>query len=424
MNYLEIESVVGREILDSRGNPTVEAEITLADGTVARGCAPSGASTGEFEALELRDGDKSRYLGKGVEEDNEKAADCFRRAGEMGLARGWHLLGRCYDNGYGVLHDMTRCIGCRKCEEGCNKVNNLKKPDVPFSDLTVTHKHRRMTPNEWTVVNRWDMGNNEFFFRKQQCFHCNDPACASACFTKCYTKNPDGSVTYNGKQCVGCRYCMVACPFYVPSFEYDEPFDPLIKKCTFCHNRLEKGQLPGCVESCTMDALTFGRRSDLIKIAHKRIEANPDKYLDYVYGEQDAGGTAWMVLMPKPKGVAQIPTGNSALATPVAKKCGLDTKLGVEPMGELTHGALGTVPMIIAFWPLIFGGAYGMTKRREAMAEAAKAQAVVDEKKKVMDAALQCIEKEQGKEAADKARAAMEAAMAKEEASKTEGEDK
>ena len=170
-----------------------------------------------------------------------------------------------YDNGYGVLHDMTRCIGCRKCEEGCNKVNNLKKPDVPFSDLTVTHKHRRMTPNEWTVVNRWDMGNNEFFFRKQQCFHCNDPACASACFTKCYTKNPDGSVTYNGKQCVGCRYCMVACPFYVPSFEYDEPFDPLIKKCTFCHNRLEKGQLPGCVEACTMDALTFGRRSDLIK---------------------------------------------------------------------------------------------------------------------------------------------------------------
>ena len=67
MDYLEIEKVVGREILDSRGNPTVEAEITLADGTVARGTAPSGASTGEFEALELRDGDKSRYLGKGVQ---------------------------------------------------------------------------------------------------------------------------------------------------------------------------------------------------------------------------------------------------------------------------------------------------------------------------------------------------------------------
>ena len=66
MNFLEIEKVIGREILDSRGNPTVEAEVTLADGTVGRGMAPSGASTGEFEALELRDGDKARYLGKGV----------------------------------------------------------------------------------------------------------------------------------------------------------------------------------------------------------------------------------------------------------------------------------------------------------------------------------------------------------------------
>ena len=66
MNYLEIEKVIGREILDSRGNPTVECEVTLVDGTVGRGMAPSGASTGEFEALELRDGDKDRYLGKGV----------------------------------------------------------------------------------------------------------------------------------------------------------------------------------------------------------------------------------------------------------------------------------------------------------------------------------------------------------------------
>ena len=67
MDYLEIEKVIGREIMDSRGNPTVEAEVYLADGTVGRGMAPSGASTGEFEALELRDGDKSRYLGKGVQ---------------------------------------------------------------------------------------------------------------------------------------------------------------------------------------------------------------------------------------------------------------------------------------------------------------------------------------------------------------------
>lgn len=66
MDYLEIEKVIGREIMDSRGNPTVEAEVYLVDGTIGRGAAPSGASTGEFEALELRDNDKGRYLGKGV----------------------------------------------------------------------------------------------------------------------------------------------------------------------------------------------------------------------------------------------------------------------------------------------------------------------------------------------------------------------
>ena len=78
MDYLQIEKVIGREIIDSRGNPTVEAEVYLADGTIGRGAAPSGASTGEFEALELRDGDKSRFGGKGVSKAvaniNEKIA--------------------------------------------------------------------------------------------------------------------------------------------------------------------------------------------------------------------------------------------------------------------------------------------------------------------------------------------------------------
>ena len=171
-----------------------------------------------------------------------------------------------YDNGYGVLHDVSRCIGCRQCEKGCNAVNNLPAPAVPFEDHSVTFTKRRTTPTAWTVVNRYDLGNNDYVFRKIQCFHCNDPACASACFTKCYVKNPDGSVHYEGSQCVGCRYCMVACPFYIPTFEYEEAFDPLIKKCTFCEDRLKEGKLPGCVEACPMGALTFGRRKDLIKI--------------------------------------------------------------------------------------------------------------------------------------------------------------
>ena len=342
---------------------------------------------------------------------------------QVAKAGGTHMFPY-YEDSYGVLHDTTRCIGCRSCEEACNKVNNLPKPEKPFTDLSVCDKHRRTSADAWTVVNKYEVGGKPVF-RKLQCFHCNDPACASACFAKCFQKQPDGSVTYDGSQCVGCRYCMIACPFYVPGFEYDEAWDPLVQKCTFCHNRLEKGQLPGCVESCTMDALTFGRRKDLINIARKRIAENPDKYLDYIYGEHDAGGTAWMVLMPKPKGMPQIAPGNAAEAAPAMKKVGLDTHLGTQPMGELTYGALGTVPMIISFWPVIFGGAYGMTKRREAIAKANQEKAVAEERQKTLETVVQCIEKEQGKDAADKARAAMTAALDEQDAKAEKGgEDK
>ncbi|MDR1776667.1 MAG: 4Fe-4S dicluster domain-containing protein [Desulfovibrio sp.] len=325
-----------------------------------------------------------------------------------------------YENSYGVLHDTTRCIGCRRCEQGCSKVNNLPKPDKPH-DLSVLNKRRRMTPTTWTVVNKYEL-NGKPVFRKQQCFHCNDPACASACFAKCFSKQPNGSVTYDGTQCVGCRYCMIACPFYVPSFEYDDAWDPLVVKCTFCEPRLKEGKLPGCVEACPMDALTFGRRSDLIKIARTRIKNTPGKYADYIYGEWDAGGTAWMVLAPAGEGAEHAGGEFAAL--------GLDTHLGNRPMGELTAGALGAVPMIVAFWPVLFGGAYAMTKRREAMHKA-ETQAVLDEAKQDMadalDAAVRKIAETQGSGAADAARQAMTAALkAREEAgpSHGHGEDK
>ena len=262
-----------------------------------------------------------------------------------------------YADSYGVLHDTTRCIGCRRCEEACNKVNHLPKPKTPFTDVSVTATRRRTSAYEWTVVNKYEVDGKPVF-RKLQCFHCNDPACASACFAKCFTKLPDGTVSYNGSQCVGCRYCMVACPFYVPGFQYDEAFDPLVQKCTFCEPRLKEGKLPGCVEACPMDALTFGRRSDLLKIARARIAENPERYTNYVYGEADAGGTAWMVLAPAaPKAVPAAADKDApakdAHAPDTWKQLGLDTHLGTQPMGELTYGALGTVPMIVAYFSKI-----------------------------------------------------------------------
>ena len=322
-----------------------------------------------------------------------------------------------YDDSYGVLHDTTRCIGCRRCEAACNEVNHLRKPAKPFSDLSVTDTRRRTSAYEWTVVNKYEM-NGKPVFRKLQCFHCNDPACASACFAKCFQKLPDGTVAYDGSQCVGCRYCMVACPFYVPGFQYDEAFDPLVQKCTFCEPRLKEGKLPGCVEACPVDALTFGRRSDLIKVARARIADNPGKYVNYIYGEFDAGGTAWMVLAPAAEG-APVPPDDPTLASPDLKQLGLDTHLGNRPMGELTYGALGAVPMIVAFWPVLFGGAYAMTKRREAMSKLEQDKMAKEAKEDVaaaVDAAVRKIEETEGEGAAERARRAMTEALKAREA--------
>ncbi len=298
-----------------------------------------------------------------------------------------------YEESYGVLHDTTRCIGCRHCEKACQQVNDLPMPDQPLTDLTVTHTKRRTSAAAWTVVNRYQVEGKDIF-RKLQCLHCNDPACASACFAQCFQKNPDGSVSYEGSQCVGCRYCMIACPFYAPGYQYEEAFTPLVQKCTFCQPRLKEGMLPGCVTACPMDALTFGKRSDLIKVARNRIEKNPKKYVDYIYGETDAGGTAWMTL----SGVDP-------------SKLGQNTELGNRPMGELTAGALGSVPMIIGFWPVLFAGAYGVTKLKEAKAKAAE-----KELKATMQAqlktAVEKIEAEQGAEVAAKVKQALQESQA------------
>ncbi len=225
-------------------------------------------------------------------------------------------------------------------------------------------------------------------------------------------------MVYDGSQCVGCRYCMVACPFNIPGFQYDLAWDPLVQKCTFCEPRLKEGKLPGCVEACPVDAITFGRRSDLIKIARARMAENPGKYVNYVYGEHDAGGTAWMVLVPA-AGAPAGPVDDAAVTGSEMEQMGLDAHLGSQPMGELTYGALGAVPMIVAFWPVVFGGAYAITKRREAMNRAAAEAAVNDARNDVaaaVDAAVRKIEETEGQAAADRARRAMtEALKAREE---------
>jgi len=265
----------------------------------------------------------------------------------------------------GVLFAASRCIGCRKCEAACNKVNDLPQPAKPFDDLTVMDAARRTDAASYTVVNKYQPkpGENPVF-RKIQCNHCMEPACASACFVRAFQKTETGAVVYDASVCVGCRYCMVACPFNIPAYEYHKALAPRVMKCTLCHPRLLEGKLPGCVEACPKEALQFGRRRELINIAWDRVTGSPDKYVQHVYGEHEMGGTSWLYIAPKPSFSA----------------IGMDEHLGTTSAPELTSGALAAVPAVAGIWPVLLTGIYAISKRKDKIAE--------DEKKAAVEAAI------------------------------------
>jgi len=250
-----------------------------------------------------------------------------------------------YPESVGVLVDLTRCIGCRTCEAACNKEHGLPEPALPFDDLSVfdqtfhegTQK-RRTNEDTYTVVNRYETKGGPVY-RKIQCNHCNEPACLTSCLVHAYTKTKVGAVIYNPGVCIGCRMCMVACPFRVPAFSYSRPF-PEIVKCNFCYDtRLKYGKPPACVEACPQEALTFGHRKDLIKTAHERIRLKPEKYVDHVYGETEVGGTSWMYLSGVP-----------------FDQVGFDTTLQHHPILDNVKSFLSLVPMVLAIWPALFLG--------------------------------------------------------------------
>jgi len=276
------------------------------------------------------------------------AAGMGAAAGRSALAAGnKHFEG--HPGSFGVLHDVTRCVGCRSCEAACNEVNGLQAPDRPFTDLNVLAEKRRTTVKAYTVVNKYDVpGKASPLFAKTQCNHCLEPACASACFVRAFQKTGTGAVTYDHSVCVGCRYCLIACPFDIPTYEYNEALTPRVMKCTLCYPRISKGQLPGCVEACPMEALTFGKREDLIKIARERMREYPGRYVDHIYGETEMGGTSWMYISSVP--FSQV---------------GMREDLGVTPAPQLTSGALAAVPIVAGLWPVLLMGIYAISKRKE-----------------------------------------------------------
>jgi formate dehydrogenase iron-sulfur subunit len=185
---------------------------------------------------------------------------------------------------HAYLFDATRCIDCRACMIACSVENQ-----VPMNESYI-----------W-VTGSSVIGSYPDLKRASMpyhCMHCLAPDCVSACPVGAWHKQDDGPVLYDQDRCIGCRYCMNACPFSVPHFDWDKGLleGALMNKCTMCEHRLEVGQEPACVQTCPTGALQFGEREDLLAEAHARIEAHPDRYIDHVYGEWENGGTSYLVI--------------------------------------------------------------------------------------------------------------------------------
>ena len=257
-----------------------------------------------------------------------------------------------------MLIDTTRCVGCRGCQVACKSWNELPAEQTSFSGTGGNPQH--MDANTFTRVvfreRATPAGGVKSAFVKRQCMHCVDPACAAACPVGALVKTKDGPVVYEDDRCIGCRYCMVACPFNVPKFQWSSRVS-YIRKCTFCADRIALGKKPSCAATCPAEALTFGDRDALVAEAHRRIAATPGRYTPQVYGERTGGGTSMLYLSAVPFDVLGL------------AQEGFRTDLGDVPHGRYTREWMSKVPWLTVGVGGLALGLYHLNQRRAEVQE-------------------------------------------------------
>jgi len=197
-----------------------------------------------------------------------------------------------------MLYDATICVGCNACTSACRQWNGT----TPELDARGTYDApTELSADTYTLIQLYD-GEDEYSFVKRQCMHCVDPACVSGCPVQALQKTSAGPVTYDPDRCIGCRYCMYACPFHVPRFDWETARFPVIAKCHFCYeSRIQTGKGgPACADRCPTGALVWGKRGDLLAEAQRRIDENPGRYVNKIYGQDDVGGTSVIYLSHVP----------------------------------------------------------------------------------------------------------------------------
>ena len=242
------------------------------------------------------------------------------------------------------LFDATRCIDCRACMIACSVENNIP-----------VDKTRIWVAGVGLMGEYPNLGRASIVYH---CMHCDEPDCLSACPVGAYSQRRDGPVLYDHNKCIGCRYCMNACPFGVPHFDFNKGLidGAFIDKCTMCPQRIDIGLEPACIATCPTDALMFGERTDLLKIAHDRIAAHPDRYVNHVYGETENGGTSYLIISHVPFAKLGLPD------------------LGSTPVRDVSEAAMEvTIPFALTWGAVLTGitvGVHQFNKRKEQLAEA------------------------------------------------------
>jgi formate dehydrogenase iron-sulfur subunit len=246
-----------------------------------------------------------------------------------------------------ILTDVTLCIGCEECVNACKKTNKTGE-DEPWR---WQRKIDDLSASRWTTV----VSRPHKHYVRRQCRHCLDPACASVCPVGAMHKTPEGPVVYNSKICLGCRYCMMACPYGIPRYLWESAV-PYVRKCIMCYDKITSGELeqPACTAACPQKATIYGKRDDLLKIAHQRIEEKPDLYIHKVFGEHEVGGTSVLYLSDIDLGFL-----------------GWKKDMGDKPLPHKTWVVLNKVPGIAVGVGAMMFGVYWVIDRRMKLQEEA-----------------------------------------------------
>jgi len=236
---------------------------------------------------------------------------------------------------HAILTDLTKCIGCEACVWACKEANRLPPEG-----------HDVLSATAWTVLDRI-----KGVHVRRQCMHCEQPACVSVCPVGALQKTAAGPVVYDADRCIGCRYCMLGCPFSIPRYEWDSKV-PRVRKCIMCHSRIAHGGQPACTEVCPTGATLFGDRQELLALAHQRIRDEPERYVGRVYGEVEAGGTSVFYISGVP-----------------FEELGFKTELRTEPYPELTWNILSKLPFVVGTAGLGLVGTFWIINRRRKLAQ-------------------------------------------------------